>query len=523
MAVNGLDLAIRRGELLSLLGPNGAGKSTTLRILTTLMTATSGRVLIAGHEVPRDNDLIRPLVGLVPQEIALYETMTVRANLRFFGAPYGLRRAELDRQVNALLQAIALADRANDPIMALSGGMQRRVNIAAALVHDPAIVFLDEPTVGLDPGVRGRSGHSSGDLKVRGKTLVLTTHYMEEAEILSDRVAIVDRGKAVAVGTAAELVQATGIQTCLNLTLASDGKGCVERLTAPAGEKRRLGRRPGPRLHGNGHPDVAPGHPDLAERRHRSPLGRGHLAGSGRRVPPLHRAPVAKGRLMSERLNLMTKLRLAGLLAWKDCRIRFQHPVMFVFVVLLPLAMVLLTGLAFQGFEPGARVLTVAIEDNDGGAAGKQVRDLLESAARDSGGHLRLASEASGRRELTGVIVLPKGLTKRLNAGDECRIELKVGAEARLGSPERTQLDAVVDRLVNRLRERQPRPLTWEVVADDTEKPLVEGFDSFSQAVTGNGVMFILLNSVLIGGMSLVRERRTHTLDRLLLSPMSAG
>lgn len=237
-AVNGLDLTIRRGELLSLLGPNGAGKSTTLRMLTTLMPATEGRIEIAGYQVPRDKERIKPLLGLVPQEIALYRWLSPRFNLSFFGKLYGITGEKGQQRVRTLLEQVELADKADQPIITLSGGMQRRVNIAAALVHDPDIIFLDEPTVGLDPITRSAIWKIIQDLKARGKTLVLTTHYMEEAEALSDRVAIVDHGRVVAIGSPSELVQATGIQTALNITVKGEASTGLEPLRALPGVKQ---------------------------------------------------------------------------------------------------------------------------------------------------------------------------------------------------------------------------------------------------------------------------------------------
>ena len=227
LAVDHLDLDIRRGEFLSLLGPNGAGKSTTLRILTTLMPPTEGSVVIAGHRVPQENDRVKPLLGLVPQEIALYDTLSARQNLRFFARLYGLAGDNLEARVTDLLTGVGLLERANEPVRTFSGGMQRRVNIAAALVHDPEIIFLDEPTVGLDPVSRNAVWKVLEDLKARGKTIVLTTHYMEEAEALSDRVAIVDHGRVIAQGTPAELIRQTGVQTVLHLTVAGDPEACL--------------------------------------------------------------------------------------------------------------------------------------------------------------------------------------------------------------------------------------------------------------------------------------------------------
>jgi ABC-2 type transport system ATP-binding protein len=245
VAVDHLDLDVRRGEFLSLLGPNGAGKSTTLRILTTLMPPTEGSVVIAGHRLPQENERVKPLLGLVPQEIALYDTLTARQNLRFFARLYGLHGRELERRVTDLLKGVGLLERADDAVRTFSGGMQRRVNIAAALVHDPDIIFLDEPTVGLDPVSRAAIWKILEDLKARGKTTLLTTHYMEEAEALSDRVAIVDRGKVIAHGTPAELIRATGVQTVLHLAVAGEPEaalGPVQMLADVHGVSVRDGR-----------------------------------------------------------------------------------------------------------------------------------------------------------------------------------------------------------------------------------------------------------------------------------------
>jgi ABC-2 type transport system ATP-binding protein len=232
LAVDHLNLDIRRGEFLSLLGPNGAGKSTTLRVLTTLMPQTEGSVVIDGHPLPQEKERVKPLLGLVPQEIALYETLSPRQNLRFFARLYGLSGAALDGRVKELLAGVGLLEEADRPVRVLSGGQQRRVNIAAALVHDPQVVFLDEPTVGVDPVARQAIWKVLEDLKARGKTLVLTTHYMEEAEALSDRVAIIDHGKVIAQGTAAELIRATGVQSVVYLGVAGEAGAALVPLRA---------------------------------------------------------------------------------------------------------------------------------------------------------------------------------------------------------------------------------------------------------------------------------------------------
>jgi ABC-2 type transport system ATP-binding protein len=236
-AVDHLDLSIRRGEFLGMLGPNGAGKSTTLRILTTLLPASEGSVVIGGYRVPQDNERVKPLLGLVPQEIALYEALTPRQNLRIFARLYGLEGAPLEQRVDQILAGVGLSEWADKPVRTFSGGMQRRVNIAAALVHEPEIIFMDEPTVGVDPRSRDDIWRILRDLKARGKTIVLTTHYMEEAEALSDRVAVVDHGKVMALGTPAELIRATGVQTVLHVAVAGESAACLGLVQALPGVK----------------------------------------------------------------------------------------------------------------------------------------------------------------------------------------------------------------------------------------------------------------------------------------------
>lgn len=231
VAVDHLDLDFPQGQLTSLLGPNGAGKTTTVKIVATLLAPTEGEIKINGHPLPDETDQVKPLLGLVPQEIALYEVLSARKNLRFFARLYGFRGSELEQRVNQLLANVQLADRADDAIATFSGGMQRRINIAAALVHDPEVIFMDEPTVGVDPISRSAIWEIIQSLKRRGKTIVLTTHDMEEAETLSDHVVIVDHGKVVAEGTPADLIRQTGVETTFILTVEGDADACIARLS----------------------------------------------------------------------------------------------------------------------------------------------------------------------------------------------------------------------------------------------------------------------------------------------------
>ena len=222
-AVRAVSLQLRAGELLALLGPNGAGKSTTLSMLCGLTPPDQGRV--AGLEARR--------IGLVPQEIALFEELGAARNVALFGALYGLSRAQLAERVPQVLAQVGLAERAQDRPQTFSGGMKRRLNIACALVHDPAVLLLDEPTAGVDPHSRNAIFEILEALKRQGKALLYTTHYMEEAERLADRIVIVDQGQVVAEGTLPELLQRLPATARLRLDL--QGKPQLEALRALPG------------------------------------------------------------------------------------------------------------------------------------------------------------------------------------------------------------------------------------------------------------------------------------------------
>jgi len=209
-AVKGVSFDIEEGEIFSLLGPNGAGKTTTISILSTLYMPTSGDATIGGHSITKDPMGVRGIIGVVPQDLALYEDLTARENLIFWGQMYNLSGKALHARVDEVLEQIGLTDKAKDRVKTYSGGMKRRVNIGVGLLHKPRLLFMDEPTVGIDPQSRRAILDTVKDLNKQGMTLLYTTHYMEEAEELSHRVGIIDHGEMIAIGTQKELTQQVG-------------------------------------------------------------------------------------------------------------------------------------------------------------------------------------------------------------------------------------------------------------------------------------------------------------------------
>ncbi len=209
-AVQGVSFQVARGEVFGLLGPNGAGKTTTIGIMSGLLPADRGRVLVDGDDLAQDPITVKRRVGIVPQELALYPTLSGRDNVRFFGQIYGLRGRWLRERTAEVLELVGLTDRANDAVQTYSGGMKRRLNIAAGLVHAPDVLFLDEPTVGVDPQSRNAIFEGVQKLAQDGMTIVYTTHYMEEAQHLCHRVAILDEGRVVALDTPEALVHSMG-------------------------------------------------------------------------------------------------------------------------------------------------------------------------------------------------------------------------------------------------------------------------------------------------------------------------
>jgi ABC-2 type transport system ATP-binding protein len=233
IAVDGVSLEARPGEILGLLGPNGAGKSTTVGLLAGLLVADAGSVRIGEAGMAQDAAAFKRHIGLVPQDLALYETLGARDNLRHFGSLYGLGGPLLRERCRSALELVGLTDRASDRVDTFSGGMKRRLNIACALVHDPDVLLLDEPTVGVDPQSRNAIFENLEQLRQRGKAIIYTTHYMEEVERLADRITIIDHGKVIASGTLAELLLRLPGEQYVDLAL--EGEVPMERLRALPG------------------------------------------------------------------------------------------------------------------------------------------------------------------------------------------------------------------------------------------------------------------------------------------------
>lgn len=227
-AVDNLNLEIAQGELFALLGPNGAGKTTTIKILCGLLQPTSGSVSIGGYDAIKESGKIRPLIGLCPQETAAFSFLTGKENIELFGNLYGMPKEAITTNVQNLLEKLFLTDHADRRVQKYSGGLTRRISLAMALVHDPEFAFLDEPTVAMDPQSRRAVWDFIRGLKQKNKTVILTTHYMEEAEELSDRVGIIDNGRLIALGSPKELNEKHQTKNLEDLFIKITGKNIRE-------------------------------------------------------------------------------------------------------------------------------------------------------------------------------------------------------------------------------------------------------------------------------------------------------
>ncbi|HUX28691.1 MAG TPA: ATP-binding cassette domain-containing protein [Terracidiphilus sp.] len=235
-AVKGVSFSVADGEIFGLLGPNGAGKSTLIRMMTTLIPVTAGKAIVAGHDVAREPDAVRRMIGVIPQALTSDQDLTVEENLSIYAKLYSVPRAQRIKNIAEVLEAVDLSKWHNAQTKTLSGGMRRRLEIARGLVHNPRIFFLDEPTTGLDPVSRIAVWEMLNNLKkTRNLTMLLTTHYMEEADRLCDRIAIVDHGKLVALGTPVELKQSVPGSNVVEVQFATEHEEWRARLERLSG------------------------------------------------------------------------------------------------------------------------------------------------------------------------------------------------------------------------------------------------------------------------------------------------
>ena len=229
-AVENLNLVINEGELFSLLGPNGAGKTTTVNILTGIIKPTSGNALIAGFDVTKNPDEVKKIIGVCPQDAAVFSFLNAKENIELFGNLHSVSKKEIEERTDRFLTLLGLTDASKRKAGGYSGGMLRKLNLMMALINDPKIAFLDEPTVGMDARARRNTWEFIGSLKSENKTIILTTHYIEEAEALSDRVGIIDYGKLVELGTPNELKERYDAKNLEEVFLNITGRRIVEGL-----------------------------------------------------------------------------------------------------------------------------------------------------------------------------------------------------------------------------------------------------------------------------------------------------
>jgi len=240
LAVDDASFSIERGEIFSLLGPNGAGKSTTIAMLSCLLRPSHGDALVDSHSIIDDPQAVKSIIGVVPQDIAVYPDMTARENLVFWGRMYGLSGAELQTRVGEVLELVSLADRQKDRVDKFSGGMKRRLTIARSLINNPELLLLDEPTTGLDPQARHILWDRLFRLKRQGVILIITTHYMDEAEQLCDRLVVIDQGRIVAEGSPRSLIEQYSTREVLELRFPAGTNDTNAAQLAGIGERQEL-------------------------------------------------------------------------------------------------------------------------------------------------------------------------------------------------------------------------------------------------------------------------------------------
>lgn len=237
LAVDSLTLAINEGEIFGLLGPNGAGKSTTINILMGLIKANGGNVLINGLDISKDSLEAKQLMGLVPQDIAIYESLSAQENVKFFGSLYDLKGEDLNLKAKKSLEFVGLLDKAKEKPKTFSGGMKRRLNIACAIIHEPKIVIMDEPTVGIDPQSRNHILEAVKELNRQGSTIIYTSHYMDEVDALCNKIGIMDHGKLIACGEKNEIKKLSKTDEILNIEATDIRYNPIEELKNLPGVK----------------------------------------------------------------------------------------------------------------------------------------------------------------------------------------------------------------------------------------------------------------------------------------------
>lgn len=240
-ALKGINFTIKTGEFYGLLGPNGAGKTTAVSIMSTILKADSGEVVIGNYYVDSESKNVKRLIGVVPQEIALYDELSAYENLRFWGGLYQVSGGELTDRANGLLKLFGLDTRKNDKVKKYSGGMKRRINIASALLHKPKVLFMDEPTVGIDPQSRNLIFEVIKELHREGMTIVYTTHYMQEAEQLCDRIGIIDSGQIITEGTLEELKNSSLIKETIAITFSNLDPSRVKEISTFWSDMKQVG------------------------------------------------------------------------------------------------------------------------------------------------------------------------------------------------------------------------------------------------------------------------------------------
>jgi ABC-2 type transport system ATP-binding protein len=270
VALDALDLVIPQGQFFGLLGPNGAGKTTTIGILTTRIRATAGEAFVAGANVTSESTATRRRIGVVPQRPNPDRSLRVAENLIFHATYFGVPRAEATRRAGQLLERLGIAEKRDVKVDALSGGQQQRLMIARALIHEPRVLFLDEPTVGLDPQARLSLWDTLREVHAQGRTIVMTTHYMEEADQLCDRIAIIDRGNLLALDTPANLKGKAPGDTIIDITLDGDAEPLVAAAKTTAGVTRAEARGPMLRVYAPRVGETVPAILALAESRGRT-------------------------------------------------------------------------------------------------------------------------------------------------------------------------------------------------------------------------------------------------------------